>query len=151
MKLQKALRTELPGKILPTVPKKNKQSSTASAIRNGITGGGSERSSISSTYTNATTATNATNATQRTQGRRSITGGMQNLEVQGKRSQLRILSRTDFQLGGGRKRSSSTSLGVPSPSSARSSGDARSVNGDSPPISAGADDDVRSSYSGLDT
>ncbi|KAL3427619.1 px domain protein [Phlyctema vagabunda] len=51
--LHKKLRTELPGKVLPPLPKKNKQSSTASNLLNGITGGGNDddASSLSSVST----------------------------------------------------------------------------------------------------
>jgi hypothetical protein len=52
-RLHKNLRTELPGKILPPLPRKNKQSSTASNLLNGITGrgGDDDASSISSVST----------------------------------------------------------------------------------------------------
>lgn len=49
-RLHKKLRVELPGKVLPPLPKKNKTSSTASNLMSGITGGGddSEDDSVSS-------------------------------------------------------------------------------------------------------
>ncbi len=51
-RLHKALRTELPGKILPPLPKKNKTNSTASNLLGGIMGGGdSSASSVSSVST----------------------------------------------------------------------------------------------------
>ncbi|KAI9052815.1 hypothetical protein LZ554_003088 [Drepanopeziza brunnea f. sp. 'monogermtubi'] len=52
-RLHKNLRIELPGKILPPLPRKNKQSSTASNLLNGITGrgGDDDASSISSVST----------------------------------------------------------------------------------------------------
>lgn len=51
-RLHKKLRTELPGKILPPMPKKNKQSSTASNILSAVTpGNDSDASSISSVST----------------------------------------------------------------------------------------------------
>ncbi|KAH8593642.1 hypothetical protein B0O99DRAFT_515265 [Bisporella sp. PMI_857] len=50
-RLHKRLRTELPGKVLPTMPRKNKQSSTASNIVSGITGKDDDASSISSVST----------------------------------------------------------------------------------------------------
>jgi len=55
-RLHKRLRTELPGKILPPMPKKNKQSSTASNLLSGITGRGDDddASSISSVSTMGT-------------------------------------------------------------------------------------------------
>lgn len=54
-RLHKRLRQELPGKVLPPMPKKNKQSSTASNLLSGITGGAdSDASSISSVSTMGT-------------------------------------------------------------------------------------------------
>lgn len=54
-KLHKRIRTELPGKVLPTMPRKNKQNSTASNIITGITGRDDEdASSLSSVSTMAT-------------------------------------------------------------------------------------------------
>lgn len=55
-RLHKRLRQELPGKVLPPMPKKNKQSSTASNLISGITGGGadSDASSVSSVSTMGT-------------------------------------------------------------------------------------------------
>lgn len=51
-RLHKRLRTELPGKVLPPMPKKNKESSTASNLISGITGGkDSDASSMSSVST----------------------------------------------------------------------------------------------------
>ncbi|RDW88170.1 hypothetical protein BP6252_00202 [Coleophoma cylindrospora] len=52
-RLHKRLRTELPGKVLPPLPRKNKQSSTASNLISGITGGGNDddASSMSSVST----------------------------------------------------------------------------------------------------
>lgn len=69
-KLHKMLRTELPGKVLPPMPKKNKQSSTASNLLNGITGGGNgdDASSMSSVST---------------MGMPEGTSGMKNLVVRG--------------------------------------------------------------------
>ncbi|KAL2070927.1 hypothetical protein VTL71DRAFT_13953 [Oculimacula yallundae] len=64
-RLHKRLRTELPGKILPPLPRKNKQSSTASNLLSGITGKGDDddASSISSVSTMGTVpqATSAMN------------------------------------------------------------------------------------------
>ncbi|KAB5536426.1 succinate flavo protein subunit [Coniochaeta sp. 2T2.1] len=54
-RLHKRLRTELPGKVLPPLPKKNKTNSTASNLMSSITGGNdSDASSISSVSTQAT-------------------------------------------------------------------------------------------------
>ncbi|KAK3329419.1 succinate flavoprotein subunit [Apodospora peruviana] len=54
-RLYKKLRIELPGKVLPPLPKKNKSNSTASGFLGGFTGGNdSEASSISSTSTQQT-------------------------------------------------------------------------------------------------
>ncbi|KAK3394199.1 succinate flavoprotein subunit [Podospora didyma] len=57
-RLYKKLRTELPGKVFPPLPRKNKADTTASSIWGGITGGGndSEASSISSVSTQQTGA-----------------------------------------------------------------------------------------------
>jgi hypothetical protein len=54
-RLYKKLRIELPGKVLPPLPKKNKTDSTASLLISSITGGNdSEVSSISSASTQLT-------------------------------------------------------------------------------------------------
>ena len=54
-KLHKRIRVELPGKVLPTMPRKNKQNSTASNIISGITGkDDDDASSVSSVSTMAT-------------------------------------------------------------------------------------------------
>lgn len=54
-KLQKNLRTELPGRILPQLPKKNKSSSTASGLLSALSNGDdSDGSSISSASTRLT-------------------------------------------------------------------------------------------------
>ncbi len=54
-RLYKALRIELPGKVLPPIPKKNKSNSTTSNFLGGIIGGGdSEVSSVSSVSTQLT-------------------------------------------------------------------------------------------------
>lgn len=55
-RLHRRLRLELPGRILPPVPKKNKSNSTASGIMSAISGGGndSDASSVSSTSTRMT-------------------------------------------------------------------------------------------------
>lgn len=57
-RLHKRLRTELPGKVLPPLPKKNKQSSTASNLLSGLTGRGDDddASSISSVSTMGVTS-----------------------------------------------------------------------------------------------
>ncbi|KAF4884204.1 PX domain-containing protein [Colletotrichum fructicola] len=48
MRLHKRLRIELPGKVLPTLPKKNKADTTTSGLFSSLTGGGSPDSSASS-------------------------------------------------------------------------------------------------------
>ena len=54
-RLAKRLRTELPGRVLPPVPKKNKSSSTTSNIIGSITGANdSDASSVSSISTQMT-------------------------------------------------------------------------------------------------
>ncbi|KAH7328746.1 hypothetical protein B0I35DRAFT_448292 [Stachybotrys elegans] len=52
-RLQKRLRTELPGRVLPDLPKKNKSDSTTTGFFSAITGGGndSDASSVSSVST----------------------------------------------------------------------------------------------------
>lgn len=52
-RMHKRLRTELPGKVLPPMPKKNKQSSTASSLLGSFSLGGKDddASSISSVST----------------------------------------------------------------------------------------------------
>ena len=52
-RLHKKLRTELPGKVLPTLPRKNKQSSTASNLLGAVRGkvDESDASSVSSMST----------------------------------------------------------------------------------------------------
>ncbi|EMR86766.1 putative px domain-containing protein [Botrytis cinerea BcDW1] len=57
-RLHKRLRTELPGKVLPPMPRKNKESSTASNLISGLTGGkDSDASSMSSVSTMGTMGT----------------------------------------------------------------------------------------------
>lgn len=57
-KLHKKLRIELPGKVLPPMPRKNKQSSTASNLMSGIRGEkDDDASSISSVSTLGTLGT----------------------------------------------------------------------------------------------
>ncbi|KAH8910830.1 succinate flavoprotein subunit [Coniochaeta sp. PMI_546] len=53
-RLHKQLRIELPGKVLPPLPKKNKTNSTASNLISSITGNDSDASSVSSVSTQAT-------------------------------------------------------------------------------------------------
>jgi hypothetical protein len=57
-KMHRRLRLELPGRILPPLPKKNKSNSTASGLMSALSGGGndSDASSISSTSTRMTGA-----------------------------------------------------------------------------------------------
>ena len=54
-RLHNRLRTELPGKVLPPMPKKNKQSSTASNLLSAVRGGDDDdNSSVSSVSTMGT-------------------------------------------------------------------------------------------------
>lgn len=54
-RLHNKLRTEMPGKVLPPMPRKNKQSSTASNLLSAVTGGGDDdNSSLSSVSTMGT-------------------------------------------------------------------------------------------------
>ncbi|KAF9879889.1 px domain protein [Colletotrichum karsti] len=48
LRLHRRLRLELPGKVLPTLPKKNKSDTTASGLFSSLTGGGTPDSSASS-------------------------------------------------------------------------------------------------------
>jgi hypothetical protein len=50
-RLHKRLRTELPGKVLPPMPRKNKQSSVASNLMSGVIGSDDDASSLSSVST----------------------------------------------------------------------------------------------------
>jgi hypothetical protein len=71
-RLHKRLRQELPGKVLPPMPKKNKQSSTASNLLSGIAGGkDDDASSLSSVSTGVTVG---------------VTESLKNLTVKGRRS-----------------------------------------------------------------
>jgi len=68
-RLHRALRTELPGKILPPLPKKNKTHTTASNLLGGFTGGNdSEASSISSVSTNLAAVHNGNSVTESLKG-----------------------------------------------------------------------------------
>ncbi|TAQ89555.1 hypothetical protein B7494_g2111 [Chlorociboria aeruginascens] len=71
-RLHKKLRTELPGKILPPMPKKNKQSSTTTSLISGITGKDDDNSSLSSVSTMATGAEGSTKNLILKDHRRSI-------------------------------------------------------------------------------
>lgn len=111
--MHKKLRTELPGKILPALPKKNKQSAAAPGLFSGMIGGStpldSDDSSVSSMSTAATGPTGQ--ATLGVPGAAdagsSATSSMRNLPIRGHK-----------------KSASATSLGIATPSS-RSSGDSR--------------------------
>jgi len=77
-RLHKRLRTELPGKVLPPMPKKNKQSSTASNLLSAVRGGDdSDASSISSVSTMGIPP--------------PINTAMNNLSVRGKSTQFSFL------------------------------------------------------------
>lgn len=77
-RLHKKLRLELPGKVLPPLPKKNKTNSTAQNLMSGITGGGddSEDDSISSASINVAALQGASG---------SADGGSRLLSVKGHR------------------------------------------------------------------
>lgn len=79
-KLHKSLRTELPGKILPPLPKKNKQSSTASNLMGSVMGRNNDSSDDASISSVSTRGTQGTEASMRNltvkDHRRSQSGGM---------------------------------------------------------------------------
>ncbi|GKT42152.1 PX domain-containing protein YPT35 [Colletotrichum spaethianum] len=60
VRLHKRLRLELPGKVLPTLPKKNKSDTTTSGLFSSLTGGGSPDSSASSVSSVSTMMTGLT-------------------------------------------------------------------------------------------
>jgi hypothetical protein len=71
--MHKRLRTELPGKILPLLPKKNKQSTTASNLMSAITfSHDDDASSVSSVSTMNTTNTLNTLQTEGTGSTRNL-------------------------------------------------------------------------------
>jgi len=79
--MHKRLRRELPGKILPSLPKKNKQSTTASNLMNAVTfNHDDDASSVSSVSTMNTTNTLNTLNTLQTEG----TGSTRSLVARGK-------------------------------------------------------------------
>ncbi|KAI8632361.1 hypothetical protein F5Y19DRAFT_492183 [Xylariaceae sp. FL1651] len=65
-RLHKQLRTELPGKVLPPLPRKNKSSTTAPGLFSRMTDGGddSDASTISSTSTNPSSASHVNGVTE---------------------------------------------------------------------------------------
>lgn len=73
-RLHKRLRTELPGKVLPPMPRKNKQSSTASNLINGVMGGGGGSDDDASSLSSVSTI-----------GAFGAEPSLRNLTVQGKR------------------------------------------------------------------
>jgi hypothetical protein len=113
-RLHKRLRTELPGKILPPMPKKNKQSSTSSNLLSAVTGGNdSDASSVSSVST---------------MGIPPPINSMNNLSVRGMLHVLLILVNPSNP-SSDHRRSPSTSFGRASP---RSSIDSRGPLSQSP-------------------
>ncbi|OHW95506.1 PX domain-containing protein [Colletotrichum incanum] len=60
VRLHKRLRLELPGKVLPTLPKKNKSDTTTSGLFSSLTGGGTPDSSASSVSSVSTMMTGLT-------------------------------------------------------------------------------------------
>lgn len=80
-RLHKKLRTELPGKILPSMPRKNKQNSTTQNIISGMRGKGvdDDASSMSSVSTMGTMGTESS---------------MKNLTVKDKRSSVLSFGRS---------------------------------------------------------
>lgn len=74
-RLQKALHTELPGRVLPTLPKKNKTSTTTSSIIGAIVSSNdSDASSVSSV---------STQMTQSNDARSSLGESLKNLTIRG--------------------------------------------------------------------
>jgi hypothetical protein len=127
-RLHKRLRTELPGKVLPPMPKKNKQSSTASNLLSAVRGGDdSDASSISSISTMGVPP--------------PIQTSMNNLSVRGKPPQFSILQQKLRAIKDHRRSPSSNSFG--GRASPRSSIDSRSIN-QSPAPAPPASDEVRS-------
>lgn len=122
--MHKKLRTELPGKILPAVPKKNKQSATAPGLFGGMMGGTTTPldSEDDSSVSSMSTAAPGQGSSLRVPGvpvdaaGASATSSLRNLTIRGHK-----------------KSASGTSLGIATPSS-RSSGDSRR-----PSPSSGAD------------
>lgn len=85
-RLYKALRHELPGKVLPTLPKKNKSNSTASNIMSFGGGNDSEASSVSSMSTNPVAANGSS---------LGVTDSLRQLSVKDHRRSASILSGRD--------------------------------------------------------
>lgn len=73
-RLHKKLRTELPGKILPPLPKKNRQHSTASNLMSGVMGGDDDASSLSSVSTMGALGVEPALKSLTVQGKRVILG-----------------------------------------------------------------------------
>lgn len=71
-RLHKSLRTELPGKVLPTLPKKNRNDSRATSLISSFPRAGDEGSSLSSVSTRATHSTQATHLTDTTASMRNL-------------------------------------------------------------------------------
>jgi hypothetical protein len=71
-RLHKKLHTELPGKILPPLPKKNKQHSMASNLVSGVIGGDDDASSLSSVSTMGALGVEPTLKSLTVQGERII-------------------------------------------------------------------------------
>jgi hypothetical protein len=116
--MQKKLRLEFPGKILPALPRKNKQSSTASNLYNSMTGMDSDASSLSSVSTAATGPAEAISSATN-----SATQSMRRLAVKGDHRRSESAS------------ASSTSLGRASPRASvdgRQSADVREGSDDEP-------------------
>jgi hypothetical protein len=127
-RLHKRLRTELPGKVLPPMPKKNKQSSTASNLLSAVKGGDdSDASSTSSISTMGAPP--------------PIQISMNNLSVRGKSPQFSFLQQKLRTLKDHRRSPSSNSFG--GRNSPRSSIDSRSLN-QSPAPAPPPSDEVRS-------
>lgn len=124
--MHKKLRTELPGKILPAVPKKNKQSASTSGLFSGMLGGSTpldsdDTGSISSQSTAATRAGATLGVPGAPDAGSSATSSMRNLSLKVKDH---------------RRSASGNSLGFATPSS-RSSADSRR-----PSAPSGADDET---------
>lgn len=103
-RLHKRLRTELPGKILPPMPRKNRQSSTASNLMSGVIRGDDDASSLSSVST---------------MGAFGVEPSMKSLTVQGKKTITYTKTSVVLMLfcKDHRKSGSGASIGGPSPRS----------------------------------
>ena len=77
VRLHKAIRLELPGRVLPSLPRKNKSDSRASNLFSGFGGGGDDddADSVSSASTNRTSVS----AMSQANGERSLSPSVQGM------------------------------------------------------------------------